>query len=190
MAQPVTQTVILTTYEPSPPPPIWPVILTAVLVLLAAAAVAWWRGRAAGPTRPRRRTRILVAAGAGGGAALVQAMAAATNGVDFSPSDPAPQLVLFVHFLVYWISAAVLIGMTDLLFDALRPSRSLAWLILGAPSFAAFIIAFLRITGWMDPLAFPPTRDQATVEVAAVVAGLIWWSWLPAFWDPVAEVFE
>ena len=115
------------------------------------------------------------------------------GGVDPFGWDPAglyPFMMIAANFVGYWLFAAMLVGTTDLVFDAFRPRRSRAWLMLGAPLFAAFIVTILRVTGWTDPLVIPPTRDQAIAVVAALAAGLVWWSWLPASWDPVARVFE
>jgi hypothetical protein len=177
------------------PEPIWPAVATGAAVLLAAAALAWWRRRAPVAVRPRRGIRILAAGAGGGGGALVQMASSGTmvtgaGGIGWDPMADSPLLVLFAHFLGYWLFAAMLVGTTDLLFDAFRPRRSRAWLVIGVPLFAAFIIAMLRATGWTDPLVIPPTRDQAIAVVASLAAGLIWWSWLPASWDPVAQVFE
>jgi MYXO-CTERM domain-containing protein len=175
-----------------PPPPIWPGFVMAAAVLLAAVVLAWWRRRAPVSPRPRRRTRIIVAGAAGGGGGALVKMAApgTIGGTGWGPYAPSPWMDLFVHFLTYWLFAILLVGTTDLLFDVLRPCRNRTWLFVGAPLFAAFIIAILRATGWIDPLVIPPTRDQAIVAVAALAAGLTWWSWLPASWEPIAHVFE
>jgi hypothetical protein len=191
----MTDSVIVLTIGPQAPAPLWPAVVAATLVLAAAAALAWWRRRAPVAVRPRRGIRILAAGAGGGGGALVQMASSGTmvtgaGGIGWDPMASSPPLVLFAHFLGYWLFAAMLIGTTDLLFDAFRPCRSRAWLIIGVPLFAAFIVAILRVTGWTDPLVVPPTREQAVAVVAALAAGLIWWSWLPASWDPVARVFE
>ena len=165
-------------------------------VLLAAVALVWWRPRAPASARPRRRTRIIVAAAAGGAGGALMKMASSgsilpgTDALGGRPWESSPSLDLFGHFLAYWLFALLLVGTTDLLFDALRPRRNRIWLIIGAPLFAAFMIAILRVTGWIGPLAIPPTRDQAIVAVAALAAGLAWLSWLPVSWRSVAHVFE
>ena len=193
---PLTVNFTVVSGPPPPPPPTWPAFLMGASVLLAGVALVWWRHRAPASRRPRRRTRIVVSAAAAGGSGALMQMAASgtilsgTRGIGWSPWEPSPTTVLFGHFVGYWLFAVLLVGTTDLLFDALRPRRNRTWLIIGAPLFAAFIMAILRVTGWIDPFAIPPTRDQAIVAVAALAAGLVWLSWLPGSWEPIAHVFE
>jgi hypothetical protein len=180
---------------PPAPTPIWPAVAMGAAVLLAAIALAWRRRRAAMAGRPRRLTRMVVAAATGGGGgALIRMTASGAlftegRGIGWDPFGPSPG-ILPLHLLLYCLFAFALVGTADLLFDALRPRRSLLWLVIGAPVFGAFIIAVLRATGWVDPFVVPPTRDQAALTVAALAAGLSWWAWLPATWQPIAHVFE
>jgi MYXO-CTERM domain-containing protein len=182
--------------EPPAPTPIWPAVAMGVAVLLVAIALAWRRRRAPMSERPRRVTRMVVAAAiGGGGGALIRMTASGAiftegRGIGWDPFGPSPAILLPLHLLLYCLFAFALIGTTDLLFDALRPRPSLLWLIIGAPLFGAFIIAVLRVTGWVDPFVVPPTRDQAALAVAALAAGLSRWAWLPAAWRPIAHIFE
>jgi hypothetical protein len=189
----MAERVIVLTTGPRVPAPIWPVVVTAALLLVTAAALAWWRARPRTSSGSRRRVRIFAASIAGGGsAAAMRFVSAATDpnrfawGLDGLSDD----LILFAGLFGYTLLAAMLVGTGDLLFDALRPSRTRFWLLAGVPFFAAFIVGTLYVTGSVEPFASRPTIAQETLLVAALAASLIWWSWLPRPDDGMAEIFE
>lgn len=190
----MTQTFVAISIEPSPPAPVWPAFVAAALVLLAAAFIAWWRVHAGGLGQPRRRIRIFAAATMGGVAAtvLMTASAAArkTGMFGWTPYETSPGAVMFFQLLGYVLLAGAMVGTGDLLFDALRPSRSRLWLVAGAPLFGTFIVATLYATGSVGPLDASPTIKQGALVVSALVASLIWWAWLPAPKREIAGVFE
>jgi hypothetical protein len=87
---------------------------------------------------------------------------------------------MLAHFGGLSVIAVMLLGTADLLLDAFRPQRTQFWLAIAPPLLTAFTIAMLAGAGWLEPVSFPPDAMQLMLALAALAAGLTWWSYLPA----------
>jgi hypothetical protein len=190
-AVPGEQEVRLVVVGPQPDPGMWPAIAAAILLLAAAALLAHRRA-----TRPDARPagrigRILWSSLAcAGGLSFVMAPGEIVG--NLFQTIPNVIAAFAIKLLGWTILAALLFGSADLMLDALRPRRTLAWLSIGPPLLTLYGVGFLAASEWLD--GFDPGPAGPAPLAAVLAAALVWWSLLPVAADPesrgVAAIFE
>jgi MFS family permease len=90
-----------------------------------------------------------------------------------------------------FIGAPILVfGLLDLLLGIWRPLRTRNWVVLGPTTFGAFTLAALILPGFFLPGEFRLNPRPLIPLIAAVAAGLVWWSLLPSDRHDVTGVFD
>jgi hypothetical protein len=85
---------------------------------------------------------------------------------------------------------AVLFGLVDMIVGVWRPARTRTWVILGPAAFAVALMVALILPGLFLPGGFRLNPRPLIPLIAAVAAGLVWWSLLPTGRRDVTGVFD
>jgi hypothetical protein len=163
---------------PQPEPSVWPALAVAAVLLVAAAFFTWRRATMPDRRPARRLARIIWSSLAcAGGVTLVMAPAEIVSNLVV---QTVPDVIadLGIGFLGWAILAFLLFGSADLMLDAFRPRRTLAWLLTGPSLLTLYGVGFLAASEWLD--GFDPGPAGPTPLAAVLAAALVWWSLLPA----------
>ena len=190
MSAPGDEIRLVAVQGPQPEPSMWPALAVAFVLLVMAALFAHHRSTALANRSSSRRARILwssLACGVG-----VTLVLAADEIAALLLAAPQALAALGFGIAAGTVLAALLFGSADLMLDAFRPRRSLAWLCIGPLLLTLYGVGFLAASEWLDGFDAGPAGPAPLGAVLA--AALVWWSLLPAAGresgPDVAAIFE
>ena len=105
-------------------------------------------------------------------------------------SDDLLPLAAFVAFILTLVGL-VLFGIADFWLGLFRPRRSRSWLVAAVAAFVLLVVSSVLIASWIQgSIETPLLVEMLQLIVLGAVAGLTWWTYLPALRGDVARTFD
>jgi hypothetical protein len=166
----------------------WVTSIVIVLALVAAGSIAWRRSRVAAEEPPSRLLRIFYCSAAFSFTMVVAL--AAEEALNRGISWRTPPLVAMAA-VAFMAIGVVLFGIADFWLNLFKPRLVRRWLAIAVLAFGLFFCFCLVVAFWVAGEAgdlVPP--DILQMIGIGAVAGIVWWSYLPAPDANVAQLFE
>jgi hypothetical protein len=161
---------------------VWNGLTIGAVMFVAVALLAFRRTRTNAMRTNSRLRRIVETAGLW--SVAYTAMQAPAR--SFGSGGPIDLLLGIALFMVL---ALALVGVADLLLDALAPRRTPVWLLAGPLFLGVFSIGLLAASHWLDIFRAEPGWREVMLVAGLLIASIGWWSRLPRWKATAGDIF-